>query len=84
MCKVPDEPSAGIPRVETLFLWLWRRANVLLANWSLEVVAWFARLLSESHGRGFDPRLARGSFSRQKLQLLSANVVRGVQSCSSG
>ena len=31
-------------------------------------------------GRGVDPRLVRGSFSRQKSQLLSANVVRG---CSS-
>ena len=45
--KAPDEPSAGIPRVEALSLW--RRAIWLLADWSLEVVAWFARLLSESH-----------------------------------
>ena len=54
------------------------RIYLLLANWSLEVVAWFARLLSESRGRGgFDPCLVRGSFSRQKSQLLSADVVRG-------
>ena len=52
-------------------------ANLLLAKWCLQVVAWFARLLSESRGRGVDPRLVRGSFPRQKLQLLSANVVRG-------
>ena len=82
ICEVPDEPSAGIVRVEVLPLR--RRANLLLANWSLEVVAWFARLLSESRGRGFDPRLVGGSLFRQKSQLLSANVVRGVQSCSSG
>ena len=91
-------PSARIVRVEAPSLW--RRANLLLASWSLEVVAWSARLLSESRGHGFDPRLVRGSFSRQKSQLLSANVVhgrssgwkietfkynlRGVQSCSSG
>ena len=68
-------PSARIVRVEALSLW--RRANFLLAKWSLEVVAWFARLLSESRGRGVDPRLVRGSFSRQKSQLLSARVVRG-------
>ena len=61
LCKVPDEPSAGIVRVEALSLW--RRA------WSLEVVAW----LAQSHGRGFDPRLVRGSFSRQTSQLVSAN-----------
>ena len=35
----------------------------------LEVVAWFARLPSESRGRGFDSRLDRGNFSRQKSQL---------------
>ena len=63
-----------VVRVEALSLW---RTNLLLAKRSLEVVAWFARLLSESRGRGVDPRLVRGSFSRQKSQLLSANVVRG-------
>ena len=68
-------PSARIVRVEALSLR--RRANLLLAKWSLEVVAWFARLLSESRGRGVDPSLIRRSFSRQKSQLLSANVVRG-------
>ena len=47
-------------RVEALSLR--RRANLLLAKWCLEVVAWFARLLSESRGRGVDPRLVRGSF----------------------
>ena len=61
-------PSAKIVRVEALSLW--RRANLLLAKWSLEVVAWFARLLSESRGRGVDPRLVRRSFSRQKSQLV--------------
>ena len=58
----PDEPSAGIGRVEALSLWrcvealsLWRRAILLLAKWSLKVVSWFARLLSQSRRRGFDP-----------------------------
>ena len=37
---------------------------------------WFARVLSESRGRGFDPRRVRGSFSRQKSQLLKTNAER--------
>ena len=49
ICKAPDEPSAGIVRVEALSLW--RRAKMLLANWSLEVVAWVARLLALSELR---------------------------------
>ena len=65
-------PSARIVRVEALSL---RRANVLLANWSLEVVAWSARLLSESRGR---------AAPAGKSQLLSTTAVRGAQSCSSG
>ena len=34
---------------------------LLLAQWPLEVVSWFARLLSQSRGRGFDSDLVRGS-----------------------
>ena len=53
------EPSAEIVRVKALSLW--RRAFLLLAKWPLEVVSWFARLLSQSRGRGFDSPLVRGS-----------------------
>ena len=38
-----------------------RRAIFLLAKRPLEVVSWFARLLSQSRGRGFDSPLVRGS-----------------------
>ena len=51
--------SANPLRVEALSLW--RRAIFLLAKRPLEVVSWFARLLSQSRGRGFDSPLVRGS-----------------------
>ena len=59
MCLSLGEPSAEIVRVEALSLW--RRAIFLLAKRPLEVVSWFARLLSQSRGRGFDSPLVRGS-----------------------
>ena len=59
ICLHLGEPSAGILRVEALSLW--RRAYFLLAKRPLEVVSWFARLLSQSRGRGFDSPLVRGS-----------------------
>ena len=49
------EPSAEIVRVEAFSVW--RRA----ARRPLELVLWFARLLSQFRGRGFDSRLVRGS-----------------------
>ena len=59
ICLSLGEPSAEIVRVEALSLW--RRALFLLAKRPLEVVSWFARLLSQSRGCGFDsppgPRL---------------------------
>ena len=58
------EPSAEIVRVEALSLW--RCAILLLAKWPLEVVSWFARLLSQSRGRGFDSPLVRGSSGSSK------------------
>ena len=73
------EPSAEIVRVEALSLW--RRAILLFAKWPLEVVSWFARLLSQSRGRGFEFPLVRGSSS---LKIAAFNVVRGACSCSSG
>ena len=59
ICLSLGEPSAGIVRVEAVSLW--RRAIFLLAKRPLEVVSWFARLLSQSRGRGFDSPLVRGS-----------------------
>ena len=59
ICVSLGEPSAEIVRVEALSLW--RRAIFLLAKRPLEVVSWFARLLSQSRGRGFDSPLVRGS-----------------------
>ena len=59
ICLSLGEPSAEIVRVEALSLW--RRAIFLLAERPLEVVSWFARLLSQSRGRGFDSPLVRGS-----------------------
>ena len=59
ICLSLGEPSAEIVRVEALPLW--RRAIFLLAKRPLEVVSWFARLLSKSRGRGFDSPLVRGS-----------------------
>ena len=59
ICLSLGEPSAEIVRVEALSLW--RRAIFLLAKRPLEVVSWFARLLSQSRGRGLDSPLVRGS-----------------------
>ena len=59
ICLDLGEPSAEILRVEALSLW--RRAIFLLAKRPLEVVSWFARLLSQSRGLGFDSPLVRGS-----------------------
>ena len=59
ICFSLGEPSADIVRVEVLSLW--RRAIFLLAKRPLEVVSWFARLLSQSRGRGFEFPLVRGS-----------------------
>ena len=53
--------SLGEPSAEIVALSLWRRAIFLLAKRPLEVVSWFARLLSQSRGRGFDSPLIRGS-----------------------
>ena len=44
-----------------ILLSLGEPSALLLAKWPLEVVSWFARLLSQSRGRGFDSPLVRGS-----------------------
>ena len=72
---------------------------LLLAKWPFEVVSWFARLLSQSRGRGFESPLVRGSSSWKiatfkyessrrstlsQLRLLSTKVARKVNFRSSG
>ena len=59
ICLSLGEPSAENVRVEALLLR--RRAFFLLAKRPLEVVSWFARLLSQSRGCGLDSPLVRGS-----------------------
>ena len=89
--------SSGIGVVEVQKLELFFLGRFLLSNWSLAIVSRFARLLSESRGRGFDPRLVRGSSGCKignfkyksstrstQSQILSTKVVRGVHSRSSG
>ena len=49
ICLSLGEPSAETVRVEALSLW--RCAIFLLAKRPLEVVSWFARLLSQSRSR---------------------------------
>ena len=75
MSAVRARPSAEMVRVEALSPW--RRANLsqsrrtlcgdcacrsaLAVAPCLEVVSWFARLLSQTHGCGLDSPLVRGS-----------------------
>ena len=92
ICLSLGEPSAEIARVEALSLR--RRAIFLLAKRPLEVVSWFARLLSQSCGRGFDsPWSVAAPAGKSQLlstdvvgksQLLGTNVVRGAHPRSSG
>ena len=60
-------PSAGIGVVE-----VWRCKNLRLccSNWSSGVVSWFARLLPEPAGRGFDSSLVRGRASQDATCIL--------------
>ena len=75
ICLSLGEPVAEIVRVEALSLW--RRAFFLLAKRPLEVVSWFARLLSQSRGRGFDSPLVRGSSG---LKIAAFEYKRGTRS----
>ena len=75
ICLSLGEASAEIVRVEALSLW--RRAIFLLAKRPLEVVSWFARLLSQSRGRGFDSPLVRGSSG---LKIAAFKYKRSVRS----
>ena len=77
ICLSLGEPSAEIVRVEALSLR--RRAIFLLAKRPLEVVSWFARLLSQSRGRGFDSPLVRGSSG---LKIAAFKYKRSTRACS--
>ena len=63
---VPAQPSAGIGVVEVQKPMVFF-ATFCCSNWSSGVVSWFARLLPEPAGRGFDSSLVRGR--RRKMQL---------------
>ena len=59
---VPAQPSAGIGVV--VF------CDFCCSNWSSGVVSWFARLLPEPAGRGFDSSLVRGRASQDATCIL--------------
>ena len=56
------QPSAGIGVVEVQKLEV--SCDFCCSNWSSGVVSWFARLLPEPAGRGFDSSLVRGRASQ--------------------
>ena len=85
--KVLARPSAGIGVVEVqkpmgFFLRFLRcsRDPLLFCDWSSGVVSWFARLLPEPEGRGFDSSLVRGRASQDATcilkQLAQSNLRR--------
>ena len=62
------QPSAGIGVVEVQKLEDFR--DFCCSNWSSGVVSWFARLLPEPAGRGFDSSLVRGRASQDATCIL--------------
>ena len=72
------QPSAGIGVVEVQKLEVF--CNFYGSNWSSGVVSWFARLLPEPAGRGFDSSLVRGRASQDATcilkQLAQSNLRR--------
>ena len=71
-------PSAGIGVVEVQKLEVF--CDFCCSNWSSGVVSWFARLLPEPAGRGFDSSLVRGRASQDATcilkQLAQSNLRR--------
>ena len=65
---VPAQPSAGIGVVEVEKLEVF--CDFCCSNWSSGVVSWFARLLPEPAGRGFDSSLVRGRASQDATCIL--------------
>ena len=72
------QPSAGIGVVEVLKREVF--CDFSGSNWSSGVVSWFARLLPEPAGRGFDSSLVRGRASQDATcilkQLAQSNLRR--------
>ena len=72
------QPSAGIGVVEVQKLEVF--CDFCCSNWSSGVVSWFARLLPEPAGRGFDSSLVRGRASQDATcilkQLAQSNLRR--------
>ena len=72
------QPSAGIGVVEVQKLKVF--CDFCCSNWSSGVVSWFARLLPEPAGRGFDSSLVRGRASQDATcilqQLAQSNLRR--------
>ena len=62
------QPSAGIGVVEVQNLEVF--CDFCCSNWSSGVVSWFARLLPEPAGRGFDSSLVRGRASQDATCIL--------------
>ena len=62
------QPSAGIGVVEVQKLEVF--CGFCCSNWSSGVVSWFARLLPELAGRGFDSSLVRGRASQDATCIL--------------
>ena len=75
---VPAQPSAEIGVVEVQKLEVF--CDFCCSNWSSGVVSWFACLLPEPAGRGFDSSLVRGRASQDATcilkQLAQSNLRR--------
>ena len=76
--EVLAQPSAGIGVVEVQKLEVF--CDFCCSSWSSGVVSWFARLLPEPAGRGFDSSLVRGRASQDATcileQLAQSNLRR--------
>ena len=75
---VPAQPSAGIGVIEVQKAMVF--CDLCCSNWSSGVVSWFARLLPEPAGPGFDSSLVRGRASQDATcilkQLAQSNLRR--------
>ena len=52
------------------------------SNWSSGVVSWFARLLPEPAGRGFDSSLVRGRARKMQLAFFKATCAEQLAQCN--
>ena len=76
--RCPRNPLRGSARSRCKNSWFF--CNFCCSNWSSGVVSWFARLLPEPAGRGFDSSLVRGRASQDATcilkQLAQSNLRR--------